>query len=210
MPIIDLSRGGGEGMGVGEARAHFPKQPLVIEPVRHSESKGLMMISASVSVNFFRVVFLYRNSLFVLLTSWSSSDQSKLRLDNFLRQKNTKWVTINQNKTMMVDIWDDWHGLWTKNMQSKGKSFQDAIHDFYLFLTCQVCLRHYEHEFMELACQCPVVVCCRCSPQQKADIVKLLKKHTGKRTCAIGEMSRSRPRSPSPYARSLVAHCASS
>lgn len=107
MPIIDLSRGGGEGMGVGEARAHFPKQPLVIEPVRHSVSKGLMMISASVSVNFFRVVFLYRNSLFVLLTSWSSSDQSKLRLDNFLRQKNTKWVTINQNETMMVDIWED-------------------------------------------------------------------------------------------------------
>lgn len=51
----------------------------------------------------------------------------------------------------------------------------------------EVCLRHYEHEFMELACQCPVVVCCRCSPQQKADIVKLLKKHTGKRTCAIGD-----------------------
>lgn len=59
-------RGGGE-MGLGEARAHFPKQPLVIEPVRHSVSKGLMMISASVSVNFFRVVFLYHKSLFVLL-----------------------------------------------------------------------------------------------------------------------------------------------
>lgn len=71
------------------------------------------------------------------------------------------------------------------------------IPDIYLFLTRQVCLRHYEHEFMELACQCPVVVCCRCSPQQKADIVKLLKKHTGKRTCAIGEMSRSSSRSPS-------------
>jgi len=40
---------------------------------------------------------------------------------------------------------------------------------------------------MELACNCPVVVCCRCSPQQKADIVRLLKKHTGKRTCAIGD-----------------------
>ena len=42
---------------------------------------------------------------------------------------------------------------------------------------------------MELACNCPVVVCCRCSPQQKADIVNLLKKHTGKRTCAIGKTS---------------------
>lgn len=51
----------------------------------------------------------------------------------------------------------------------------------------EVCLRHYEQEFIELACNCPVVVCCRCSPQQKADIVTLLKKHTGKRTCAIGD-----------------------
>lgn len=51
----------------------------------------------------------------------------------------------------------------------------------------EVCLRHYEQEFIELACNCPVVVCCRCSPQQKADIVTLLKKRTGKRTCAIGD-----------------------
>ncbi|XP_041375249.1 probable phospholipid-transporting ATPase IIB isoform X2 [Gigantopelta aegis] len=51
----------------------------------------------------------------------------------------------------------------------------------------QMCLKYYEHEFVELACQCPAVVVCRCSPTQKADIVKLLKTHTGKRTCAIGD-----------------------
>ncbi|XP_060077984.1 probable phospholipid-transporting ATPase IIB [Ylistrum balloti] len=51
----------------------------------------------------------------------------------------------------------------------------------------QVCLKYYEHEFVELACQCPCVVVCRCSPTQKADIVKLLQVHTGKRTCAIGD-----------------------
>lgn len=58
----------------------------------------------------------------------------------------------------------------------------------------QVCLKYYEHEFVELACQCPAVVCCRCSPTQKAHIVTLLQQHTGRRTCAIGE---SRP----PYSR---------
>ncbi|NXN18076.1 ATP9B ATPase, partial [Indicator maculatus] len=47
--------------------------------------------------------------------------------------------------------------------------------------------RYYEHELVELACQCPAVVCCRCSPTQKAHIVKLLQHHTGKRTCAIGD-----------------------
>ncbi|XP_070575156.1 probable phospholipid-transporting ATPase IIB isoform X2 [Ptychodera flava] len=50
-----------------------------------------------------------------------------------------------------------------------------------------MCLQFYEHEFMELACQCPAVVCCRCSPTQKADIVQLIKTHTKKRTCAIGD-----------------------
>ncbi|XP_055987462.1 probable phospholipid-transporting ATPase IIB isoform X2 [Sorex fumeus] len=51
----------------------------------------------------------------------------------------------------------------------------------------EVCLKYYEHEFVELACQCPAVVCCRCSPTQKAHIVRLLQQHTGKRTCAIGD-----------------------
>ncbi|XP_047663840.1 probable phospholipid-transporting ATPase IIB isoform X1 [Tachysurus fulvidraco] len=51
----------------------------------------------------------------------------------------------------------------------------------------EVCLRYYEHEFVELACQCPAVVCCRCSPTQKAQIVKLLQQHTANRTCAIGD-----------------------
>ncbi|XP_045152206.1 probable phospholipid-transporting ATPase IIB isoform X4 [Echinops telfairi] len=50
-----------------------------------------------------------------------------------------------------------------------------------------VCLKFYEHEFVELACQGPAVVCCRCSPTQKAHIVRLLQQHTGKRTCAVGD-----------------------
>lgn len=51
------------------------------------------------------------------------------------------------------------------------------------------CLEFYEHEFIELACQCPAVVVCRCSPTQKAEIVKLLRVHAKKRTCAIGMLS---------------------
>ncbi|XP_054439770.1 probable phospholipid-transporting ATPase IIB [Pteronotus mesoamericanus] len=51
----------------------------------------------------------------------------------------------------------------------------------------EVCLRYYEHELAELACQCPAVVCCRCSPTQKARIVRLLQQHTHRRTCAVGD-----------------------
>lgn len=40
---------------------------------------------------------------------------------------------------------------------------------------------------MELACAAPSVVCCRCSPTQKATVVNLIQQHTGKRTAAIGD-----------------------
>ena len=40
---------------------------------------------------------------------------------------------------------------------------------------------------MELACASPSVVCCRCTPTQKATVVRLIQQHTGKRTAAIGD-----------------------
>ncbi len=51
----------------------------------------------------------------------------------------------------------------------------------------EICLENYEHEFMELVTNCPAVVCCRCSPEQKAQVVRLIQDHTGKRTAAIGD-----------------------
>nr|CAB3224704.1 probable phospholipid-transporting ATPase IIA [Phallusia mammillata] len=51
----------------------------------------------------------------------------------------------------------------------------------------ELCLQFYAVEFVELACQCPAVVVCRCSPTQKAQIVTLLRNHTSKRICAIGD-----------------------
>lgn len=40
---------------------------------------------------------------------------------------------------------------------------------------------------MELACGSPVVIVCRCSPTQKARMVELVQKTTGKRSAAIGD-----------------------
>ena len=51
----------------------------------------------------------------------------------------------------------------------------------------EICLKYYPIEFMELACQCSAVVCCRCSPTQKAEVVKLIQNRSGKRTLAIGD-----------------------
>lgn len=51
----------------------------------------------------------------------------------------------------------------------------------------QVTMDFFRDEFVQIACQLPAVVCCRCSPTQKADIVRLIQKHTGKRVLAVGD-----------------------
>ncbi|XP_010603862.1 probable phospholipid-transporting ATPase IIB isoform X5 [Fukomys damarensis] len=75
--------------------------------------------------------------------------------------------------------------LETATCIAKSSHLVSRTQDIHIFRP--VCLKYYEHELVELACQCPAVVCCRCSPTQKAHIVTLLRQHTGKRTCAIGD-----------------------
>lgn len=47
--------------------------------------------------------------------------------------------------------------------------------------------QHLRDEFAEVALKLPVVVACRCSPQQKADLTTMVKTFTGKRVAAIGD-----------------------
>lgn len=52
----------------------------------------------------------------------------------------------------------------------------------------QICLEHYADEFAFLACECTSVVCCRCSPEQKAQIVLMLAKLLPeRRIAAVGD-----------------------
>eukprot|EP00698_Gefionella_okellyi_P009663 TRINITY_DN2476_c0_g1_i3.p1 TRINITY_DN2476_c0_g1~~TRINITY_DN2476_c0_g1_i3.p1 ORF type:complete len:1081 (+),score=133.21 TRINITY_DN2476_c0_g1_i3:72-3314(+) len=51
----------------------------------------------------------------------------------------------------------------------------------------QICLDHMAKDFAQTACRAPTVVCCRCSPTQKADIVRLIHHHTQKETCGVGD-----------------------
>lgn len=51
----------------------------------------------------------------------------------------------------------------------------------------EIVLKFYPKEFMEIACHCPAVVCCRCSPTQKAEVVRLIQTHTKRRCCAVGD-----------------------
>ena len=48
-------------------------------------------------------------------------------------------------------------------------------------------LRHCRTEFISLAVLLPAVIACRCSPTQKAEVAELIRHHTGKRICCIGD-----------------------
>ncbi|CAG8437521.1 7140_t:CDS:10 [Diversispora eburnea] len=85
-----------------------------------------------------------------------------------LVQRSQHIQQISQLKTMVEAV----EGLDT--LQSKSQS-------------CLLYLDHYKNEFIEVAVRLPVVVACRCSPTQKADITRLIIDFTNKRVCAIGD-----------------------
>jgi len=51
----------------------------------------------------------------------------------------------------------------------------------------QMCLDSFQSDFFDAAKRSPSVVCCRCSPTQKAAIVSMLRQYTKTQTCAIGD-----------------------
>ncbi len=51
----------------------------------------------------------------------------------------------------------------------------------------QLCLNLFKNEFIEIATKLSAVVACRCSPTQKADVARLIRKHTKQRVCCIGD-----------------------
>jgi phospholipid-translocating ATPase len=53
--------------------------------------------------------------------------------------------------------------------------------------TLQICLDNFPIQFITAAKEAPAVVCCRCSPTQKAMVVSLIKEQVKEITCAIGD-----------------------
>ncbi|EFA84483.1 ATPase [Heterostelium album PN500] len=85
--------------------------------------------------------------------------------------------------------------LFTISVNDKARAFErlnqfSRMRDTCLIIdgpSLQMCLDNYKDQFIEYVSKAPSVVCCRCSPTQKADIVRLIKEKTKKRTCAIGD-----------------------
>ncbi|KYR01728.1 hypothetical protein DLAC_01739 [Tieghemostelium lacteum] len=85
--------------------------------------------------------------------------------------------------------------LFQISVQDKSRAFEklnqfSRMRDACLVIdgpSLQMCLDNYRDLFLEVSAKAPSVVCCRCTPTQKADIVRLIKEKTKKRTCAIGD-----------------------
>ncbi|CAK83243.1 unnamed protein product (macronuclear) [Paramecium tetraurelia] len=88
-----------------------------------------------------------------------------------------------QNFIIMKDVIDEIQmSLILQNLEANsnnvlvidGTSLQEALHGF-------------EQQFMKAAMNCPSVICCRCSPTQKAIVTELLKKYSGLVVAAVGD-----------------------
>lgn len=53
--------------------------------------------------------------------------------------------------------------------------------------TLALMLTHFRTQFISLAVSLPSVIACRCSPTQKAEVANLIRQHTRKRICCIGD-----------------------
>src|SRR5205085_3347904 len=53
--------------------------------------------------------------------------------------------------------------------------------------TLALMLTHFRTPFISLAVLLPAVIACRCSPTQKAEVATLIRQHTRKRVCCIGD-----------------------
>jgi len=53
--------------------------------------------------------------------------------------------------------------------------------------TLHLALNRLPWQFLSTACRATSVICCRCAPTQKAQVVSMMKQFTGKRVCAIGD-----------------------
>jgi phospholipid-translocating ATPase len=54
-------------------------------------------------------------------------------------------------------------------------------------ISLELIMQNFETTFAKISSLLPTVVCCRCTPQQKADVTKLLKSFTKERICCIGD-----------------------
>ncbi|KAL4446594.1 hypothetical protein ABPG74_005532 [Tetrahymena malaccensis] len=90
--------------------------------------------------------------------------------------------SITEDIFIIRDVEDEM--ILTQKLNEYGKKNAVLVIDG---VSLQTALTHREKLFFEVATSAPSVVCCRCSPTQKAVVTDGIKNHTNKITLAIGD-----------------------
>lgn len=118
-------------------------------------------------------LFLYHRSLPLMLNVRRMSNS-----EDFRRSPGSARILAEQTRLLSGHRW----------RISSGQLSRFKMHGKPLILSSfQLCLNLFKIEFIEIATKLSAVVACRCSPTQKADVAKLIRKHTMKRVCCIGD-----------------------
>ncbi|OUM63762.1 hypothetical protein PIROE2DRAFT_9624 [Piromyces sp. E2] len=95
----------------------------------------------------------------------------------------SRLISRNQSYTIMSKLID-------RNEIRDKLELLEASNDSCLVIdgeTLKNCLMFEKKLFISVALKLPTVICCRCSPTQKAEITKLIKEYTKSIVCAIGD-----------------------
>jgi len=95
----------------------------------------------------------------------------------------SRLISRNQSYTVMAKLID-------RNEIRDKLELLEASNDSCLVIdgeTLKNCLMFERELFISVALKLPTVICCRCSPTQKAEITKLIKEYTKSIVCAIGD-----------------------
>ncbi|CAH2274037.1 probable phospholipid-transporting ATPase IM isoform X1 [Pelobates cultripes] len=102
--------------------------------------------------------------------------------------RKAKEVTFGQSRSL-----HNGHQFSEKTKESKVESvYEETVTGEYALIINGHSLAHaleadMEKEFLEIACVCKTVICCRVTPLQKAQVVELVKKYKKAVTLAIGD-----------------------
>ncbi|CAF1065929.1 unnamed protein product, partial [Brachionus calyciflorus] len=99
----------------------------------------------------------------------------------------------NDSRARILDSKSDLHlqPISLKYDQSSNKNFNEPLSEFALVINGQSLVfaltQQNEKEFLDLACLCKAVICCRVTPGQKKAVVDLVKTHKKAITLAVGD-----------------------
>ena len=103
------------------------------------------------------------------------------------KNQSIKYITEDNSKDKIKKILDNYSSLMFNNTNSSSNNNNNTSLLVIDGNCLDTVLNSFEEVFFKIALNSSSVICCRCSPTQKAQVVKLAKKYTNKRLSSVGD-----------------------